>query len=822
MRRTLIDWAPARGARRWTAVLLSLLLFLVLIRSAQNAIEAPYDGLVAKKHFLVARVSPGSPAERAGFREGDRILSYAPAHLPPAPGDTRFYTVERNGQTIELALTYSTLPTNELARKLSQSVVVLSFLAIGLIVFLQRSDKTGTLFFLTSFLFAGIFANPPPIAGSRFLFPTKVFYDLSVLLLPPVFLHFFLVFPEEKRWLAGRRRRQVAIYLPIVLLLVPSLYLDSLIARTGLITRGMLVFQDVGSVVMMAYYLLGLLSFGHSFRTQQSLAMRRRLRYVFAGTVLGAGPLVILSLILSVWPSAAIPGFRYAFLPLALIPLSFGHAIVKYRLMDLDIIVRRSVAYTLLTAALVAIYVGVVQGLGGHLLRLKGQLTLFLSVLSIFIIALVFNTLRDRIQRMVDRLFYMGGHSFPETLRDMGLVLGRPLALSEILEDFVERLADVLKIENVCVLLFDPASRSYVVGAESGLPSLAAGKTVFESSQETVRWLEEEQMPVPIERLARNARYQGLPTRDKETLERLRTALLAPVVSGSELVAILSLGSRKSQDFLSGQHLALVEAIASQTARTIEAARLRQEREARERLQHELEIARQIQTGLLPKMPPQLPGLTVSGINIPCHEVGGDYYDYIVLSNNRLGLAIADVSGKGVSAALLMATLQAAFRAEAETDHSPGEVLRKANRRVLESFGPERFASVFYCVADIGSMKLVYASAGHEPPLLLRLDGKIEALDSTGIVLGVSPDAEYQDREVPMSRGDTLLLYTDGVTEELNEDEETFGRHRLQTVLADSRGTSPEETAERILEAVHHFTVGSIQDDVTLVTLGFE
>jgi sigma-B regulation protein RsbU (phosphoserine phosphatase) len=816
------QWARATGLRRWAAIGLSFFLFLVLLLGAQQTIRAPYDGLV-EKEWLVARVSPDSPADDAGFVPGDRLLGYSPSDLPPAPGRTRTYTIERDGETLELALTFVELPANEKARRLSQTVVSLLFLSIGLVVFLQRSDKTGTLFFLICFLFAGVFATRPPIAGSRFFLPTKMFYNVCVLLLPAVFLHFFLIFPKPKSWLDRHPRPEVVLYTPVVLMLAASLLLDLVIIRRGAISQSALLFQDIGSLVLTAYYLLGLLSFGHSFRVQQSIAMKRRLRYVLAGTILGAGPIVVLSLILSIWPSVTIPGFRYSFLTLLLIPFSFGHAIAKYRLMDLDIIVRRSVAYTLLTAALVAIYVGVVQGLGGYLLHLTGRLTLFFSVLSIFIIALVFSTLRDRIQTLVDRVFYMGRYSFPDTLSDFRQLLASPVNLAQMMENLAVRLAEVLKVENVSVLICEPVSEGFVIRAESGLPCLSVGNVVLRPHYETVQWLQEEQIALPLERLTGNLRYQNLPAEERTILlDQLNSAILAPVISEQQLIAILSVGRRKSHEPPSRQDLALVDAIASQTGRVIEAARLRDETEAREKMQHELEIARQIQTRLLPKDPPRIAGLTVTGINIPCQEVGGDFYDYIALDDHRLGLAIADVCGKGVSAALLMATLQAAFRAEAETQRPPAAVLNRANQRLLTSFGPERFASLFYGIVDVRTMRLLYASAGHDPPYLVRASGQIEPLDSTGMLLGVTDDAVYIDREIPLNAGDTLVLYTDGITEELNEDHETFGQSGLQSVLSSTQGQTPQEIADHILDAVHHFTMGSIQDDVTLVTLGVE
>jgi len=218
---TPVRWTHASGRDRWAAVILSFLLFVVLVLTARQTIEAPYDGLV-KKEWLVARVSPGSPGDEAGFQPGDRLLDYAPSHLPPTPGGTRVYTIERQGRVMDLPLTFTKLPTSELARRLSQTGVSVFFLAIGLVVFLQRSDKIGTLFFLTCFFFAGVFAASPPMAGMRFFLASKMLYNICVLLLPAVFLHFFLVFPQRKRLLARHPLIGPLLYFSALMVLAAS------------------------------------------------------------------------------------------------------------------------------------------------------------------------------------------------------------------------------------------------------------------------------------------------------------------------------------------------------------------------------------------------------------------------------------------------------------------------------------------------------------------------------------------------------------------------------------------------------------------------
>jgi sigma-B regulation protein RsbU (phosphoserine phosphatase) len=233
----------------------------------------------------------------------------------------------------------------------------------------------------------------------------------------------------------------------------------------------------------------------------------------------------------------------------------------------------------------------------------------------------------------------------------------------------------------------------------------------------------------------------------------------------------------------------------------------------------ELEKAREIQEGLLPKKIPQVKGLEVAGAWQPARVVGGDYYDVLKFSERKMGICIGDVVGKGITAALLMANLQASFRAFAEEGMSPGALCGKLHGVISNNVAQEKFVTFCYCTIDAEKNKLTYASAGHCPPLLLRRRGEAISLKEGGTPLGILPGKEYADTEVQLEAGDRLVLYTDGLTEAMNAEDEEFGEPRLVGLGRKNTGLGAAELLEVIRKEVSGFSGGSFQDDFTLVVV---
>jgi len=248
--------------------------------------------------------------------------------------------------------------------------------------------------------------------------------------------------------------------------------------------------------------------------------------------------------------------------------------------------------------------------------------------------------------------------------------------------------------------------------------------------------------------------------------------------------------------------------------RTVDVAQTHSEQQGQE-----LEKAREIQEGLLPKKIPQVKGLEVAGAWQPARVVGGDYYDVLKFSERKIGICIGDVVGKGITAALLMANLQASFRAFAEEGVSPGALCGKLHGVISNNVAQEKFVTFCYCTIDAAENRLIYASAGHCPPLLLRGRGEAISLKEGGTPLGILPGKEYADTEVQLEAGDRLVLYTDGLTEAMNAEDEQFGEPRLVGLGRKNTGLGAAELLEVIRKEVSGFSGGSFQDDFTLVVV---
>jgi len=245
------------------------------------------------------------------------------------------------------------------------------------------------------------------------------------------------------------------------------------------------------------------------------------------------------------------------------------------------------------------------------------------------------------------------------------------------------------------------------------------------------------------------------------------------------------------------------------------ASRRRQLR-AEEREREDVEA---VQRGFLPKEIPQMAGFEISGAWLPARSVGGDYFDVHAFSENKLAMSIADVSGKGMSAALLMSNLQAALKATASDEVPPEDLCRKVNRIICDNVSPDKFITAFYGLVDGSSHRLVFTNAGHNAPILARRDGSWLRLREGGVPLGLFPSADYERGEVELAPGDRLVLFTDGVTEVSGAGAEEFGEERLLSVLLENRHLSAKELQERILAEVAKFSGARFEDDATLVVL---
>lgn len=301
-------------------------------------------------------------------------------------------------------------------------------------------------------------------------------------------------------------------------------------------------------------------------------------------------------------------------------------------------------------------------------------------------------------------------------------------------------------------------------------------------------------------------------------IQGVRSFMAAPLQTEDRVLGLIYVDSPLPGREFTGDDLNLLTVMANVAAIRIERERLIEIEQLERMHERELAQAAEIQTRLLPESAPVIEGFQVAGFNAPCRTVGGDYYDFLPCPDGRLAIVVADVAGKGLPASLMMSNLQAKTQAIVEVCQGPGEVVNRLNRGMARTCPGNRFVTLFYCLVDPATGELTYTNAGHNPPLLVHASGTVEQLEAGGPVLGILPMMRFEEASAAMAAGDVLLLYSDGVTEAVNRQDEEFGEERLLKVVSGADLKSAHAIVDAVHEAVREFTAGQPQtDDITVV-----
>ncbi|HKW87211.1 MAG TPA: SpoIIE family protein phosphatase [Candidatus Acidoferrales bacterium] len=417
-------------------------------------------------------------------------------------------------------------------------------------------------------------------------------------------------------------------------------------------------------------------------------------------------------------------------------------------------------------------------------------------------------------------------------LLEVARTLGSGLSLEDVLAAVVDAAIRVTRTERGVLLLADKAGKLLpVVGRDAKGETLAftelqisSGvlKRVASTRRELIVSDTGEETAIgnqaSVASLALHT-VVGIPI---EKLPVIAAVDLTITAQEAELLGVLYLDSRSPSTAFSDIDREVLRTLAREAANVIENARLFSASRAKARLDHEIEIASQIQRELLPKTFPQLAHVAVTGSTLSCHSVGGDCFDVIDLGSGRFGFFVGDVSGKGIAASLLATLLQGVFYTTAALDIPLAEAARRVNQYLCQRSSEDRYATMFYGVLDPNG-DLEYINAGHVPPLIRRASGELIELSSVNFPVGMFPDAQFECARTTLGAGDFLVIYTDGVSEAKNLQDEMYEQERLSGLMRKFTGTTVEELAESIRTGVREFTGGAPQaDDITMVVIQYK
>ncbi|MCP4567607.1 MAG: SpoIIE family protein phosphatase [FCB group bacterium] len=427
-----------------------------------------------------------------------------------------------------------------------------------------------------------------------------------------------------------------------------------------------------------------------------------------------------------------------------------------------------------------------------------------------------FDLLSDQIAVAIHNAFlYRNARSLAlqrTTLYEVSKQLSHSLTLDEVLHNILTALKKVVDFTAGSVYLIDDKSGAVDTITSVGYDSAVKADLHLKIGEGIVG------------DVARTGEAQVVPDTSKDdryitARHETRSEIVVPILSDGKMIGALNL-EHDYLDAFSGEDQEILSAFASQAAISIERARMHKFMLDQKKMDEQLSIARAIQNTFLPNTVPSLRNFDLWGANIPSGEVGGDYYDFIQIVENQVGIAIADVSGKGIPASLIMASFRASLIAEIRNNYAIRTICRKVNNLLCESLEPENFVTAIYGVLDAKNAIFTFSNCGHNPGLILRADNSVEELGEGGIILGIRPDSKYEERPIYFNDGDILCLFTDGVTEAENAREEQYETDRLIETITRYRHLSAAEIGAKIIESVRAFShSGIFMDDLTLIIL---
>ena len=577
-------------------------------------------------------------------------------------------------------------------------------------------------------------------------------------------------------------------------------------------------------------------SLGIKIGTSRNRDACRRLRILMAGSVIGLSPLGLSILYRVVghkgmFDETAQPIIIAICLLFCLFPLTLAYVIVTERAMDLRMVIRQGVRYTLarggMRALLALVAVMVMWGINVLIIGSMLSSTAKFTVVAVVVIAMVIvvRKTRNRLMVWVDKKYFREAYNAELLLEDLSDTVRSMVDQNALLNTVARRISESLHVPHVSILLngegaFRPV---YCLGFDPP-PQLS-----LPEDGETVNLVKEAKDPPRIYFDRDDNWVHTAPETELVTLKTIHAQLLLPIGLKNKLLGIFSLGPKLSEEPYSRTDIQLLRSVTLQTGLALENSRLMtavaEEMAQRERLNREIEIAREVQERLFPQRLPAIAGIDYSGACRPALGVGGDYYDFLKLANGDLGIAIGDVSGKGIAAALLMASLQASLRGQAMM--GGGDLARlmcNVNQLVYDATPVNRYATFFYGQYNGESRVFTYVNAGHNPPIILRraADGTIHVirLETGGSVVGLFPNTPYQQGSLALEPGDLFIGFTDGISEAMNIQEEEWGEERLIPAAEANAGRSAADIIPSLMAEADRFASGAPQhDDMTLVIL---
>lgn len=656
-------------------------------------------------------------------------------------------------------------------------------------------------FFPALFLFASIFPTERPFArrvGARPWFLAWI-PGFQMLVFLPHAVHFVLLF-------------LLAVIPPI-----PAARLGvvaPLVNIGGLVLNLFLaVHQALFSLVNLVFGIGAIALLANSYQRTRMPRLREQLRAIGLGLAACLALYSMGSLIPTLADLRVSSATRSAFTAGALLVGSgaIAYAIVRHKFLDAKLLARRGILYGTATAALVGVYLAVVVQINHLLTGISAIDSRVIEPVFLVFALVAFQPVMSRLEDLLDRMLLRDPADHRAVLRNLGHELMTQIELEVLLTNAIRTIAEALLLRRAHIVALSRDGVIVRTGAGEPIPlaeheHLRVALLRLPAEEESVRIVERPDLLDEDER--------------RLLIDRLGLWLVIPLRWRGETVGGLLLGPKITVTEYTAEDVSLLSALASQMAVSLQNALLVRDRVGIARIEEEMRLAREIQRSFLVHEFPAMARFDVHAVNIPSKEVGGDLYDLVTCADGGFVLAIADVAGKGVPAALLSSMLQASLRTQATSIASVAEILRNINSLVYRGTAVHQFATFFIGRVD-GRGRMAFSNAGHNYPVVSRSGGEQVLLERGGLVLGVMEGVEYEEDFIQLETGDRVVLYTDGISEAIDAAGEQFGDERVRELIQSlPHDLCAREIADHILATLKEFS-GTVEalDDMTLMVL---
>lgn len=777
--------------------------------------------------FAFAQVNTGGVTDQAGIKVGDILVAINGERITNTlqdqfilnklkPNEIVEYTIIRDSQPISI---------NVKPRKYFHLLFYIFalqgfiFLLIGFLVgYSAPKEKASLLFYslgmscsLGFLIYGGVQLY---FSGSSFILYNCFFFSLLFL---PILIHFFASYPIDYK--SKLRKPLILLNYLFIFLLQIALNLNDVYNFVEL----PIVFYRFIQFINLAYIIIALLFLIKAYVKirLEDLALKKSLRIILIGFIIGVLGLIYYFILLSfiyTTSNAYNTLFRIPTIAVLAIPLSLGYSIFKYRILETEFIIKKSLVFGIVTAFIVGFYLLIVFLIDNFVSVYFNTNKQILTITVVIIITFTFDFVNKKAKDYIDKKLYRERYNYRRSLLEFTTEIQYLPNIKQIIEIFARIVKKSMGVKRMDIVIKDLA--------------------YFNLLQET-NYLQDRQFSDEDD--DKSIPYLKLFTKDKKSkllyslqLQELKLTetekkvitdagivLSVPLIYDDNLIGALNFGPKDSGKAYSDEDIDLLETLSSHCAVAFENSRLLREELEKKKLDEELSIAKNIQAGLLPKLTKTIQGLDISGISIPAKEIGGDFYDCIEMGNERYLLVIGDVSGKGIPAALYMAKIQAMIQYASGIYPTPKEILQAVNNLIYDSIDRKSFVTIELAIFDLKNKKVKICRAGHNPSISVKKD-TINFITNTGIGIGLDKEKIFNENltesELDITPGETFVFYTDGLTEAFDEKKELYSQKRLFEILEKNKDCDANVLTKKCIDDIILFRGNAEQnDDITLL-----